>query len=117
MAITIFCFGIRADSADEITRQKLEEFKAIIGPIVSSTETQQSPVVTNAVPVDSWDSVVPTGEKPASQKQLEWVRNIIRNNHLSEDDVCSQFKCKSIEGLSGKACDSLIKQYSSKNKH
>lgn len=50
-----------------------------------------------------------SSEKPASEKQVRCLKAIIREQRLSEEEICRENHVGSIEELPGKTCWKIIK--------
>ena len=49
-----------------------------------------------------------SSEKPASEKQVRCLKAIIREQRLSEEDICRENHVESLEKLPGKTCWQII---------
>ena len=50
-----------------------------------------------------------SSEKPASEKQIRCLKAIIREQLISEEEICREHHVGSLEELPGKTCWQLIK--------
>lgn len=49
-----------------------------------------------------------SSEKPASEKQIRCLKAFIREQRISEEEICRENHVESLEELSGKTCWKLI---------